>query len=210
MKIALVGTGVSNLASIGTALKSLRVEPVVVNESRSLEAFGGVIIPGVGNFHHVMSGFRLQGFDRAIQDFAKSGRPILGICLGMQLLATSSNESPQGEPCSGLDLVPSRVVRLAESGCNRRLPHIGWNNHVQIEESSRLMRGVENLQDFYFVHSFHLVPDRPTDSVATCEYGVNFVSVIEADNVFGTQFHPEKSSRAGMKVLSNFVDIARC
>lgn len=212
MKVGVVGTRVANYGSLISSLRGLDVEALLTEDPDSFERFDALIIPGVGHFGFVMRDFFERGVDQAVRHFCSSGRSVMGICLGMQLLFDSSSEamgSGDDEP-GGLCLIPGRVSHLSSVGCAERLPHIGWNNHSFISHESQLMRGIDPNADFYFVHSYHAVAESPSSVVAKCEYGVDFVSAVEVGNIFGTQFHPEKSSRPGMQVLQNFVDAARC
>jgi len=212
MNVGVVGTRVANYGSLITSLRGLDVQAVLTEDPEALDGFDALIIPGVGHFGYVMRDFTARGVDQAVRRFCSSGRSVLGICLGMQLLFDSSSEavgSGDDEP-GGLGLIPGRVAHLSSAGCAERLPHIGWNNHSFVSRESRLMRGIDPISDFYFVHSYHAVAESPSSVAAKCDYGIDFVSAVEAENIFGTQFHPEKSSRPGMHVLQNFVDAARC
>jgi glutamine amidotransferase len=191
-----------NLASVSRALEECGVTPLVSTNPADLLHASHVIVPGVGAFHDAMANLSAGGWPDALKETAAQGVPLLGICLGMQLLAERGTEGDGG---IGLGLIQGEVVRLVpESG--ERIPHVGWNE-LLIERDTPLLAGVPTRTDVYFVHSYHLVP---TDQSVTCTrtpYCGSFVSSVELRNVFGTQFHPEKSSRVGRLILRNFVKL---
>jgi glutamine amidotransferase len=160
-----------------------------------------VLLPGVGAFDYGMARLSEPGFDEAVRSFAKSGRPLLGICLGMQLLLDGSEEGRS----PGLGLIPGRSVRFDPSA-GMRVPHMGWNA-VTPARADSFISGVPDDNRFYFVHSYHVVPDDPASVLATSEYGNEFASMIRVDNVMGAQYHPEKSHAFGMTVLKNFATL---
>lgn len=207
MRVAIVDYGMGNLGSVSRALGELGVEPLIAESPGALEDADRIILPGVGGFLDGMTHLRERGWVNPIRAAVlERGMPILGICLGMQLFATASSE---GGSSSGLDLIPGQVERLDTLGCELRIPHVGWNS-VAPQRSSELMSGLPSGTDFYFVHSFALKPRAPEHSIACTEYGVPFVAAVEFGPIFGTQFHPEKSSRAGARVLSNFLRFRSC
>jgi imidazole glycerol-phosphate synthase subunit HisH len=202
MKVAVVSYGVNNISSVRRALTDLGADVVVADRPAALEAASHVILPGVGAFAEAMGRLReggwLEGLRRHVVD---ANKPLLGICLGMQLLGTVSEENGLTD---GLGLVAGRVRRLDTLGCTLRIPHVGWNE-VRFDASARLFTQIPQETDFYFVHSYALVPDTPAAACASTEYGARLIAAVQQGRVFGTQFHPEKSSRAGRQILSNFL-----
>jgi glutamine amidotransferase len=207
MKVAIVSYGMGNLGSVRRALEDLGVEPLVAEHPTALFDANRIVLPGVGAFAEGMAHLRRAGWVDALRaQVAEGGKPLLGICLGMQLLADGGDE---GGATDGLALVPGRVRRLDALGCALRIPHVGWND-VRFAQGAPLFRRVAQHDDFYFVHSYAFEAARPADVCATTEYGVPVTAAVQARNVFGVQFHPEKSSRAGRQVLRNFLDHVAC
>lgn len=205
MKVAIVDYGFGNLGSVRRALQELGAQPVIADRPALLADTNRTILPGVGAFGEAMASLRAGGWVDALHQQVERGRPLLGICLGMQLLAASSEENGQTD---GLGFVEGPVRRLDSLGCSLRVPHVGWNS-VQFLGTSRLFGGVPQATDFYFVHSFALEAGTPA-VCATTSYGVPVSAAVERGLVFGTQFHPEKSSKAGRRILRNFLDVAAC
>lgn len=214
MKVGVVDYGVGNIGSIARALDELRVRPVIVDRAADLHVMDCMILPGVGNFSDCASLLRAGGWMSALRDEVLGhGRPLLGVCVGMQLLADSSTEgvdqqSSQSTP--GLGLVPGRVKHLRELGCTFRIPHVGWNAVVRTPHAGSLFEGISDGTDFYFVHSYALVADDAQDVLATTDYGTAIPAAVRHGRVWGTQFHPEKSSRAGFRLLGNFIAGPQC
>ena len=207
MKVAIVNYGMGNLGSVRRSLEDLRVDVTIAEDPHALFEANRIILPGVGAFGEGMARLRAGGWVDALeQTVRKGGRPLLGICLGMQMLATSSEENGLSD---GLDFVPGRVRRLDALGCSLRVPHIGWND-VRHHEGGMLFADVPQSMDFYFVHSYAFDVDNPAHLAATTDYGVGVTAAVIRGHVFGTQFHPEKSSKAGRQVLRNFLDVAAC
>jgi glutamine amidotransferase len=199
--IGIVDYGAGNLASVRNAFEHLGHDAVVCSSPQELESCGRIILPGVGSFRSAMNRLNSLGWTPALRQQAKAGKPLLGICLGMQLLFGIGEEHG---PSEGLALLPGKVVRLTpEPPC--RIPHVGWNSLKSIRPHPLLV-GIKPQVDFYFVHSFHCVPDDNATVLATCDYGGEFVAVVGRDNVAGMQFHPEKSQPSGMRILENFAD----
>lgn len=198
--IAVLDYGMGNLRSVTKAFESRGGAVEVVSEPSGLDRFDGCVLPGVGAFPRAMNQISASGLDRAILDFAKSGRPLLGICLGLQLLFDSSEELGGA---AGLGLLPGRVLALDTGGL--KLPHIGWAE-VEWTEKSPLIGGIPSGEAFYFVHSY-IVDSEPGAAIGVARYGKEFVCVVGRGNVFGVQFHPEKSSDAGLALISNFVGL---
>jgi imidazole glycerol-phosphate synthase subunit HisH len=207
MKVTIVSFGVGNVGSVCQAFYELGVETVVAADPVDLNSAECVVLPGVGSFSDSMTRLRSSNWVEPLrQHVVARNKPILGICLGMQLLATFGDE---GGGCPGLDLLGGSVRRLSEFGCNLRLPHVGWNN-IKHLECHQLFSGIPQQTDVYFVHSYAFGVTNADHVVATVDYGVPVVAAVHYRNVFGTQFHPEKSSKAGRRLLRNFLDHARC
>lgn len=198
--IGIVDIGLCNLRSVEKAVYSRGGDPVLVKDAAGLDGVEKLILPGVGSFGAAMERIHSAGLYEAIRAFAAE-KPVLGICLGMQLLGAWGDE---GGGTKGLDLVPGRVQRL-EPGPGLRVPHIGWNN-VELAHPHPLFEGIKSNRDFYFVHSFHLVPENAADVLATTVHGPKFVSAVARGHVVGLQFHPEKSQANGIKIISSFLE----
>ena len=202
-RVGLVDYGMGNRRSVEKALQHIGAEVAVTSEVRTLSGCSGLVIPGVGAFPRAMASLHELGLIEPIRSLAAEGRPILGICLGMQLLFEGSEEI---EPTAGLGLLPGQVTWLAGT---ERLPHIGWNE-VRFEQPSALLQGLpEQGVPFYHVHSLAARPARSQDTVGTTEYGERFATIVSCGNVSGVQFHPEKSSAHGLTLLSNFVRLCQ-
>jgi glutamine amidotransferase len=213
MKVGVLDYGVGNLGSVLEAVSMLRAEPVAVTRALDVHGMDCLVLPGVGHFADCRRLLDAGGWTDALRDAVLGrGRPLLGICVGMQLLADSSDEGADangGEPVPGLGLVPGRVRHLRSLGCGLRTPHVGWNG-ITPEGVDPLLDGLGAGTDVYFVHSYALVADDPADVIATAEHGVRFAAAVRRSTVWGTQFHPEKSSRAGLRVLANFLGCGAC
>jgi glutamine amidotransferase len=197
--IAIVDYGMGNRRSVEKALEHVGAEPVLTADHATLRSADGIVVPGVGAFPEAMRRFRAAGLDELITERAEAGVPVLGLCLGMQLLFDASDEH---EGATGLGLLPGRVRGLHAP----RVPHIGWNL-VTFERPSALTDGLGEAAAFYHVHSLAPEPATADDVVGRGEYGERFVSIVERDNVMGVQFHPEKSSRDGLALLRNFAKV---
>jgi glutamine amidotransferase len=194
--IAIVDYGMGNKRSVEKALEHVGADPLITSDADRLRAADAVILPGVGAFPEAMRRLRASGLDEVVRERAHAGVPLLGICLGMQLLFDSSTEH-EGE--TGLGLLPGDVDTLKAP----KLPHIGWNE-VEFARESPLVAGLGDAAAFYHVHSFVCRPAEDDDVVGRGDYGEPFASIVERDNVMGAQFHPEKSSRDGLALLRNF------
>ncbi len=200
--IAIVDYDAGNIKSVEKALQYLGEEPVVTRDADILLGADKVIVPGVGAFGDAMEKMHQYGLPDILRTVAGNGTPLLGICLGLQLFFESSDESP-GVP--GLSLLPGKIVKIpAREGY--KIPHMGWNS-IQVSSSSRLLRGIQDGAYVYFVHSYYLEAECPEDVAATTEYIVKIHAAAERENVFATQFHPEKSGDVGLKILKNFIDL---
>jgi glutamine amidotransferase len=200
-RIAMVDYGMGNRRSVVKAFAHIGTEIAQTADAAELRAADGLIVPGVGAFPEAMRRLRALGLDDVVRERAAAGVPVIGLCLGMQLLF---DESVEHEGSAGLGLLPGRIVRLDTAGL--KLPHIGWNA-VTWQRESALVAGLPNPAAFYHVHSFVPAPDDESIVLGTGEYGTPFVSFVERDNVFGAQCHPEKSSTHGLALLRNFVGI---
>jgi len=199
-RIAILDYGMGNLRSVEKALEHVGVTATITNDAGEVRAADGVILPGVGAFPRAMERIRELGLDELIAERRGEGVPILGICLGLQLLFESSTELGGA---GGLGLLDGPVAELEAEGL--KVPHIGWEA-VRWEQESRLAEGIPSETPFYFVHSF--APRSSAEELlGTAVYGARFACAAERDNVFGVQFHPEKSSSAGLRLLSNFAGI---
>jgi len=199
-RIAILDYGMGNLRSVEKALEHVGVTATITNDAGEVRAADGVILPGVGAFPRAMERIRELGLDELIAERRLEGVPILGICLGLQLLFESSTELGGS---GGLGLLDGPVAELEAEGL--KVPHIGWEP-VRWEQESRLAEGIPSETPFYFVHSFAPRPSAD-ELLGTAVYGERFACAAECDNVFGVQFHPEKSSSAGLRLLSNFAGV---
>ena len=195
--IAIADYGMGNRRSVEKALEHVGAQSIITTDVKGASA---IILPGVGAFPEAMRNLERTGLGEVLIERAAAGVPLLGICLGMQLLFESSTEH-EGAP--GLGILPGTVTKLQSP----RLPHIGWNL-VTFERASALTEGLGDAAAFYHVHSFACRPSDASDVVGTSEYGERFVSVVERGNVMASQFHPEKSSRDGLRMLRNFAQLA--
>lgn len=203
MRVAIVDYGVANLDSVARAVEECGGRPLITDRPADLAAAAAVILPGVGAFATGMANLRERGLDRAlVEDVAAEEVPLLGVCLGMQLLATTGTE---GEETPGLGLVPGRVERIAPPGL--RVPHVGWNEVHHVAEHP-LFAGIPSGRDFYFLHSYELRCEDPADVISTAPYGDDLVAAVARGHVAGVQFHPEKSQRTGFALLRNFLALA--
>ena len=205
MRVAIVDYQAGNLRNVQKAVERLKHRADIARSGEALAAADAIILPGVGAFAHGMENLARAGFVEALRhEVLEKGKPVLGICLGMHLLGTRGFE---GGETPGLDLVRMSVQRFDAARCKVRLPHNGWNS-VTTRPETKLFKGVPDEADFFFVHSYHVVCDDESMVAARCEYGYPFAAALEQENVFATQFHPEKSQRHGLRVLENF--LAHC
>ena len=195
--VAVLDYGVGNLHSAAKALDRAGAEVRVVPTVAAAAGAAGLVVPGVGAYGACLSGLASAGGAAAVAGWLEGGRPLLGICVGMQLLFEASEEGPVGD---GVGVVPGKIRRLTGPV---KVPHIGWDE-VTVRPGSRLLAGLGDGTRFYFVHSYAPEADGPAVA-ATCDYGGRFGAAVEHGNLFGTQFHPEKSGRAGLALLANFV-----
>ncbi|MFC6863503.1 imidazole glycerol phosphate synthase subunit HisH [Halomicroarcula sp. GCM10025817] len=202
-EVVVVDYGLGNLRSVTRGLERAGAEVTLSEDPAEFARADGIVLPGVGAFSEGME--NAGPFRETLVEQAEAGTPLFGICLGMQMLLTTSEEADhagQGD-AEGLDLVPGKNVRFSR---DQTVPHMGWNE-LDVQRDHPLVEGVDG-EYAYFVHSYYAVPDDEDAVVATTDYGVDFASIVanEAGNVFGTQFHPEKSGETGLRILRNFVD----
>lgn len=197
--IGLIDYGAGNLASVRNAFARIGHEATAVGDPASLDNFDRAILPGVGSFRAAMAVLDARGWRSPIAEYVASGRPFLGICLGMQLLLDRGQE--HGDTV-GLGLIPGEVVQLRPVGA-LKVPHVGWNALLK-KRAHPLFAGVRDHVDFYFVHSFHCRTADDGAVIATCDYGGEFVASLGRANIAGMQFHPEKSQPGGLRILDNF------
>ena len=195
--VAIVDYGMGNLRSLANALRAVGAEPELVEAPERLSEYDRAVLPGVGAFGASMRNLRSVGYDQAIREYVASGRPLLGICLGFQVLFERGTEGGDHE---GLGLVPGRVRRFETS---LHVPHVGWN--AVRTQGHTLWDGLGEAPHMYFVHSYHADDVGADDVIGVTDYGERFVSAVARGNVAGTQFHPEKSGPDGLRVLHNFV-----
>lgn len=202
--IAVIDYDAGNIKSVEKALLYLGQDVMVTRDPGTILSAEGVILPGVGAFGDAMDKLYAYGLVPVIQQCVREDKPFLGICLGLQLLFESSEESPGVE---GLGVLKGKVLRLpGESGL--KIPHIGWND-LRFPNSGRLFQGIQEGAYVYFVHSYYLKAEEESIVTATTEYGANVHASVEQGNVFACQFHPEKSSDVGMQILRNFVGVTK-
>lgn len=202
--IAIIDYDAGNIKSVEKALHYLGEEAVITRDRDTILGADRVILPGVGAFGDAMEKLRTYELDKVIQEVVAQNTPFLGICLGLQLLFESSEES---EGVEGLGILKGKVVRLPEEN-NLKIPHIGWNS-LKYPNPGRLFAGIAEDSYVYFVHSYYLQAKDPSIVTATTEYGTLIHASVEQGNVFACQFHPEKSSEVGMQILKNFLTISK-
>lgn len=197
--IAIIDYGMGNMHSVSKAVERLGFEAEVTSDPDRIAAAEGAILPGVGAFGDAMEHLKESGLQDVVVRYAASGKPLLGICLGMQLLFTRSEEHGSHE---GLNLLPGEVVRFRG---DYKVPHMGWNKLQYVQDSPLFKDLAEG--HVYFVHSYHVKPERQSDLLAATDYYQPVTAIVERDNVYGMQFHPEKSGEVGMKLLGNFLEL---
>lgn len=199
--IGIIDYGLGNIASVRNAFEYLGHDVRSCVDPDELAACDRALLPGVGSFSTAMELLDAGGWIEAIRGFAATGNPLLGICLGMQLLFERGEENGN---TAGLGLIPGEVTRLTPAH-PAKVPHVGWNSLVGVARHP-LLAGVKTTVDVYFVHSFHCLPRHDADVIARCDFGGEFVAAVACDNVAGMQYHPEKSQPAGLQMLENFAE----
>ncbi|MDR5659753.1 imidazole glycerol phosphate synthase subunit HisH [Serpentinicella sp. ANB-PHB4] len=197
--IAIVNYGMGNLRSVQKAFETVGLEAVVTHDPEVLKASEGIVIPGVGAFYDAMENIKTLNLEESILEEVSKGKPFLGICLGMQILFDHGYEV---EKCQGLGLVEGDIVKIPEG---RKVPHMGWNQ-LNINQESAILKGITPGTNFYFVHSYYAKCHQDV-VVASTDYKMDIPAIVQKDNVWGIQFHPEKSGKSGLKILKNFGEL---
>ena len=200
--IAIIDYDAGNILSVVKAFKYLGCDVLLTRDREELLKADKLVLPGVGCFKDAADNLRKYGLEPVIKECVTMGKPFLGICLGMQLLFDESEESPG---VKGLSLLPGRCIKIPEDK-GLKVPQIGWNS-LEFPNKSKLFAGVPEGAFVYFVHSYYIAADELSDVAATTEYGVTVHAAVERNNIFGCQFHPEKSSEVGLKILKNFAEL---
>lgn len=201
--IAIIDYGVGNLASVQKAFEFIGREAVITKDRDVILKASHVVLPGVGAFFEAMKRLKASGMDKVTGEVVKNNIPLLGICLGMQLLLDISSEG--GIKSEGLGVIPGKVDIFPER-LGLKIPHMGWNS-IEVSEQSRLFKGLPDKAYVYFVHSFYCKAQNREDVAAVSQYGIEFDAACERGNIFATQFHPEKSGDIGLQILKNFAEI---
>ncbi len=199
--IGVLDYGMGNLRSLSNAIEETGNDAVLVDDAAAFDDLSHLVIPGVGHFRTAMAHLQQRGLATPILAYTRSGRPLLGVCLGMQALAAAGTEGGQQE---GLGLIAATVNPLPNDPA-LRIPHVGWNT-VSFRREHPVLTGIKEGRDFYFVHSFVMQCESDVDALAVTDYGGNFTAIAGRDNVIGFQFHPEKSQVNGLQLLENFCD----
>jgi imidazole glycerol-phosphate synthase subunit HisH len=200
--IKIVDYGMGNLRSVQKAFEKIGADAQVVSSPADLKGTEKLVLPGVGAFRDAIAELKRTGLDRPVREHIAADKPFLGICLGLQLLFDVSYEDGQWE---GLGVLPGKVVRFADQP-DLKIPHMGWNS-LEFAKPARIFEGVPEGSSVYFVHSYYVVPDDESGVAARTEHGTRFVSAVAKNNLFATQFHPEKSQSVGLRVLTNFASL---
>ena len=200
--VSIIDYDAGNIKSVEKALEFLGYDAVITRDKDIILSADHVILPGVGNFGDAMKKLKDYGLDKVIYEVVDNNIPFLGICLGLQLLYESSDESPG---VSGLGILKGKVLKIPDSP-GLKIPHMGWNN-LNIRNNATLFKGVENDPYVYFVHSYYLKASYENEIAATTLYSTTIHASVEKDNIYACQFHPEKSSNTGLKIISNFLDL---
>lgn len=202
--IAVIDYGMGNLGSVAKALEFVGASFEIIERPDRLAEFSGCLLPGVGNFGDGMENLTTRGFVAPLREFAASGKPFTGICLGMQMMLDSSEEAPG---VAGLGIIPGKVVKFQSA--TEKIPHMGWNSVTLTQPDHPVAAGLHDDDFFYFVHSFYVCPERPEDMAMRAEYIVPFAAAIARGNIYATQFHPEKSQQPGLRLLGNFARLCQ-
>ena len=209
MRVSIIDYGMGNLRSVQKAFEKTGARADIISSAQAVDSASAIVLPGVGAFRKCFENLDRLGLVSTIRSAISSGKPFLGICLGLQILFTESEEFGA---CPGLGVIPGRVVRFASeqrdaSGSLLKIPHMGWNA-LEIQRQAPHLAGIQDGSYFYFVHSYYVTPDFSPVAATKTTYGIRFVSSIWQDNVFACQFHPEKSQSAGLRLLKNFTEFA--
>ena len=200
--ISIIDYDAGNIKSVEKAIQHLGKEVIITRDPDVLLSSEKVILPGVGSFGDAMGKLRNYQLDKVIYEIVDKKVPFLGICLGLQLLFESSDETPG---VSGLGLLPGKILRIPDKE-GLKIPHMGWNS-LEIKEGTKLLQGIPQNSYVYFVHSYYLAAENLEDVAATTNYSTKIHAAVEHDNIYACQFHPEKSSAVGLRILENFINI---
>lgn len=208
--VTLIDYGIGNLRSVEKAFEAVGASVLRTDDRAAIREATRLVLPGVGAFGACADELRRRGLEQPVRDAVAAGTPLLGVCVGMQLLFDGSDEMGDHE---GLGLLPGRITRFAtdlpgDHGRPLKVPHMGWNT-VRLQTASPLLDGLPTAPYFYFVHSYHAVPARADDVLGAATYGASFPAIVGRNNVFGVQFHPEKSQQNGLHILKNFSTLRR-
>lgn len=203
--IAIIDYGAGNIQSVYKALKFIGADCKVTSDKDEILNADGAILPGVGSFGDAMETMTKRGIKDTIIEYTKSGKPFLGICLGLQLLFPESEETPG---VKGLDIFKGTITKIPNQNRTLKIPHMGWNN-ISIKQKNGIFKDIEGEPYVYFVHSFYLKAQDKDIVAATTQYGVEIDAAVQKGNVIATQFHPEKSGEVGLKMLKNFVEMVK-
>lgn len=203
--IAIIDYGAGNIQSVYKALKFIGADCKVTSDKDEILNADGAILPGVGSFGDAMDTMTKRGIKDTIIEYTKSGKPFLGICLGLQLLFPESEETPG---VKGLDIFKGTITKIPNQNRTLKIPHMGWNN-ISIKQKNGIFKGIEGEPYVYFVHSFYLKAQDKDIVAATTQYGVEIDAAVQKGNIIATQFHPEKSGEVGLKMLKNFVEMVK-
>lgn len=203
LSVSIIDYGMGNIFSVKRAFEKCNADVYIAYEPDKLHNASHIVLPGVGAFNDGMKNLRAGGWINALDEIVlKKKIPLLGICLGMQLLSDIGYEMGETE---GLGYIKGKVIPIVPKN-NERIPHVGWND-IKLVNDSEITRDISDKTDFYFVHSYHFMADNEEDIVANTDYAGGFVSIISKENIYGTQFHPEKSQKAGFKIIKNFLSL---
>tara|TARA_B100000787_G_C16114753_1_gene259777 strand:- start:17 stop:637 length:621 start_codon:yes stop_codon:yes gene_type:complete len=202
-KVAIINYGIGNIRSLYNSLKKIEIEAEIITDPELIYKFNKVFLPGVGSYKDAINMIKKIGWEKSIKKFSSDkSKSLFGICVGMQILSTYGYEHGKSD---GLNIIEGDVEHMDKQGCDLKLPHIGWNN-IKILNNNLITENISNESNFYFVNSYSYKLINYNELIATTNYGIEFPSIINKQNIFGTQFHPEKSSKAGMQILKNFIN----
>jgi len=201
--IAIIDYGMGNIHSVSKAIELCGAKPIVTNKKNRISSCEKIVLPGVGAFDDAVAELERLGLVPVIKELIKNKKPFLGICLGMQLLFETSQEAKNKV---GLGLLKGQVIKFSVK-LGQKVPHMGWNNLEDVSADCHLLSGISAKEQVYFCHSYYPEPAEKDIIAATCDYGVKFACVLAKENVYGVQFHPEKSQAIGLKIIKNFVEL---
>lgn len=210
LRIVIVDYGVGNLYSLIRAFKFFGIEVIVTEDAETLNRADGIVLPGVGSFEAGMRGLKIRGLEKKLFDIAESNKPMLGICLGAQIMLTQGHEFGIFK---GLDIIKGKVIHFPGLADNEKIPHVGWNTILPYKEDSwpgTILNSFNKNDQVYFVHSYILEPESKENILALSTYGgYTFCSAVKKGNIYGCQFHPEKSGQVGLKIIENFINLIK-